>query len=49
MFVATISVIRADKSLKGQSWQAVFAFALIGCIFLLWIIIMAIQVFYDDA
>ncbi|KAI2607824.1 hypothetical protein GGR54DRAFT_402906 [Hypoxylon sp. NC1633] len=25
-----------------------FAFALIGCIFLLWIIIMAIQVFYDD-
>ncbi|KAI0108836.1 hypothetical protein F4776DRAFT_667975 [Hypoxylon sp. NC0597] len=32
-----------------QSWQAVFAFALIGCIFLLWIIVMAIQVFYDDA
>ncbi|KAI0891036.1 hypothetical protein F4806DRAFT_340972 [Annulohypoxylon nitens] len=32
-----------------QSWQAVFAFALIGCIFLLWIIIMAVQVFYDDA
>ncbi|KAI0015462.1 hypothetical protein F4780DRAFT_784144 [Xylariomycetidae sp. FL0641] len=32
-----------------QSWQAVFAFALIGCIFLLWMIIMAVQVFYDDA
>ncbi|KAI0179630.1 hypothetical protein GGR52DRAFT_568402 [Hypoxylon sp. FL1284] len=32
-----------------QQWQAVFAFALIGCIFLLWIIVMAIQVFYDDA
>ncbi|KAI1456106.1 arginase-like protein [Annulohypoxylon moriforme] len=31
-----------------QSWQAVFAFALIGCIFLLWIIIMAVQVFYDN-
>ncbi|CAJ2509696.1 Uu.00g147220.m01.CDS01 [Anthostomella pinea] len=32
-----------------QQWEAVFAFALIGCIFLLWIIIMAVQVFYDDA
>ncbi|KAI1812492.1 hypothetical protein GGS20DRAFT_20026 [Poronia punctata] len=32
-----------------QQWQAVFAFALIGTIFLLWIIIMAIQVFYDDS
>ncbi|KAI1073588.1 hypothetical protein F5B20DRAFT_500052 [Whalleya microplaca] len=32
-----------------QSWQAVFAFGLIGCIFLLWIMIMAVQVFYDDA
>ncbi|KAI1264770.1 hypothetical protein F5Y18DRAFT_78559 [Xylariaceae sp. FL1019] len=32
-----------------QQWQAVFAFGLIGSIFLLWIIIMAIQVFYDDA
>ncbi|KAI5859827.1 hypothetical protein GGS23DRAFT_262688 [Durotheca rogersii] len=32
-----------------QSWQAVFAFGLIGCIFLLWIIVMAIQVFYDEA
>ncbi|KAH8668955.1 hypothetical protein BX600DRAFT_511006 [Xylariales sp. PMI_506] len=32
-----------------QSWQAVWAFALVGSLFLLWIIIMAIQVFYDDA
>lgn len=32
-----------------QSWHAVFAFALIGAIFLLWIIVIAIQVFYDDA
>ncbi|KAH9905576.1 hypothetical protein F4778DRAFT_778969 [Xylariomycetidae sp. FL2044] len=30
-----------------QSWQAVFAFALIGCLFLLWILIIAIQVYYD--
>ncbi|KAI0475716.1 hypothetical protein GGR56DRAFT_666584 [Xylariaceae sp. FL0804] len=32
-----------------QSWQAVFAFALIGVVFLLWIIIMAVQVFYNDS
>ncbi|KAI1734610.1 arginase-like protein [Xylaria scruposa] len=32
-----------------QQWQSVFAFGLIGSIFLLWIIIMAVQVFYDDA
>lgn len=32
-----------------QSWQAAWSFALIGTIFLLWIIIMAVQVFYDDA
>lgn len=32
-----------------QQWQAVFAFALVGNIFLLWIIVMAGQVFYDDA
>ncbi|KAI0441209.1 hypothetical protein F4803DRAFT_524172 [Xylaria telfairii] len=31
-----------------QQWQAVFAFGLIGSIFLLWLIIMAVQVFYDD-
>ncbi|KAH6653318.1 hypothetical protein BKA67DRAFT_519231 [Truncatella angustata] len=30
-----------------QSWQAAWSFALIGCIFLLWMMIMAIQVFYD--
>ncbi|KAI1171632.1 hypothetical protein F4777DRAFT_47637 [Nemania sp. FL0916] len=32
-----------------QQWQAVFAFGLIGDIFLLWLIVMAVQVFYDDA
>ncbi|KAI0401925.1 hypothetical protein F4802DRAFT_394989 [Xylaria palmicola] len=32
-----------------QQWQSVFAFALVGTIFLLWIIVMAVQVFYDDA
>lgn len=37
----------ANNSRAGQSWQAIFAFALIGTIFLLWITIIAIQVFYD--
>ncbi|TGJ81261.1 hypothetical protein E0Z10_g7502 [Xylaria hypoxylon] len=32
-----------------QQWQSVFAFGVIGNIFLLWIIVMAVQVFYDDA
>ncbi|KAK4136142.1 hypothetical protein BT67DRAFT_232045 [Trichocladium antarcticum] len=32
-----------------QSWQAVFAFGLIGAIFLLWIMVMAYQVFADDS
>ncbi|KAI0390571.1 hypothetical protein F5Y17DRAFT_461633 [Xylariaceae sp. FL0594] len=31
-----------------QQWQAVFAFGLIGTIFLLWVIIMAIQVYQDS-
>lgn len=29
----------------GQAWQAVFSFALVGAIFLLWIMVMAYQVF----
>lgn len=32
-----------------QSWQAVFAFGLIGQIFLFWIMVMAYSVFVDDA
>lgn len=32
-----------------QSWQAVFAFALVGEIFLFWIMVMAYQVFADEA
>jgi len=32
-----------------QSWQAVFAFGLVGAIFLLWIMVMAYQVFADDS
>lgn len=32
----------------GQSWQAVFAMALVGCIFLLWIIVIAVQVFMHE-
>jgi hypothetical protein len=31
-----------------QSWQAAWSFELIGCIFLLWMIIMAYQVYKDD-
>jgi hypothetical protein len=31
-----------------QSWQAVFAFGLVGGVFLLWIMVMAYQVFSGD-
>lgn len=31
-----------------QSWQAVFALGLVGAIFLLWIMVMAYQVFADN-
>lgn len=31
-----------------QSWQSVFALGLVGSIFLLWIMIMAYQVFAND-
>ncbi|ERS98793.1 hypothetical protein HMPREF1624_03983 [Sporothrix schenckii ATCC 58251] len=31
-----------------QSWQAAFAFGLVGAIFLFWIMVMAYQVFADD-
>ncbi|KAK3313958.1 arginase-like protein [Apodospora peruviana] len=32
-----------------QSWQAVFAFGVVGAIFLLWIMVIAYQVFADDS
>lgn len=32
----------------GQSWQAAFSFELIGVIFLLWMMVMAYQVYKDD-
>ncbi len=32
-----------------QSWQAVFAFGLLGGVFLVWIMVMAYQVFADDS
>lgn len=32
-----------------QSWEAVFSFGLVGVVFLLWIMIMAYQVFADDS
>ena len=31
-----------------QSWTAAWAFELIGCVFLLWMMIMAYQVYRDD-
>ncbi|KAH8687305.1 hypothetical protein BGZ60DRAFT_521967 [Tricladium varicosporioides] len=31
-----------------QSWQAAWAFELVGCVFLLWMMIMAYQVYRDD-
>ncbi|KAG9235352.1 hypothetical protein BJ875DRAFT_374467 [Amylocarpus encephaloides] len=31
-----------------QSWTAAWAFELVGCVFLLWLMIMAYQVFRDD-
>lgn len=32
----------------GQSWQLVFAMSLTGAVFLIWIMIMAYQVFVDS-
>ncbi|KAK4464289.1 hypothetical protein QBC42DRAFT_51092 [Cladorrhinum samala] len=32
-----------------QSWHAVFAFGLVGAVFLLWIMVIAYQVFSDDS
>ncbi|KAK0610382.1 hypothetical protein B0T17DRAFT_620865 [Bombardia bombarda] len=32
-----------------QSWQAVFAFGLVGAVFLLWIMVIAYKVFAEDA
>jgi hypothetical protein len=32
-----------------QSWYAVFSFSLVGTVFFLWIMVMAYQVFVDDA
>ncbi len=49
---ATSSVVPLLTRLRmctGQAWQAVFAFALLGSIFLLWIMVMAYQVFANEA
>lgn len=32
-----------------QSWQAAWAFELVGCVFLLWMMIMAYQVYAEDS
>lgn len=39
--------IEANGNL-GQSWTAAWAFELVGCVFLLWMMIMAYQVYRDD-
>ena len=33
----------------GQSWTAAWAFELVGCVFLLWMMIMAYQVYAEDS
>jgi hypothetical protein len=33
----------------GQSWTAAWAFQLVGCVFLLWMMIMAYQVYAEDS
>jgi len=35
--------------MAGQSWQAAWAFELVGCVFLLWMMIMAYQVYAEDS
>lgn len=39
----------ANDGWIGQSWQAAWAFELVGCVFLLWMMIMAYQVYQDDS
>jgi hypothetical protein len=35
--------------IAGQSWTAAWAFMLVGCVFLLWMMIMAYQVYAEDS
>jgi hypothetical protein len=37
------------NKVAGQSWQAAWAFELVGCVFLLWMMIMAYQVYAEDS
>lgn len=37
-----------DGLRTGQSWQAQWAFELIGCVLLLWMMVMAYQVYQDE-
>jgi hypothetical protein len=37
------------NKMAGQSWQAAWAFELVGCVFLLWMMIMAYQVYAEDS
>jgi hypothetical protein len=46
-FPSTASSPTANNSI-GQSWQLVFAMALIGTLFFVWVMIMAYQVFVNS-
>lgn len=43
-----IPSVITDYQYPGQSWQLVFAMALTGAVFLIWIMIMAYQVFVNS-
>ncbi|KAI8237203.1 hypothetical protein K4K54_000606 [Colletotrichum sp. SAR 10_86] len=45
LVVVSIQLWGPDGSVSSQAWQAVFSFALVGALFLVWIMVMAFQVF----
>jgi hypothetical protein len=44
-----VSIIADVLSVAGQSWTAAWAFQLVGCVFLFWMMIMSYQVYQDDS
>lgn len=38
----------ADEGCLGQSWHAVFAFSLVGMLCLIWVMVMAYNVFVES-
>jgi hypothetical protein len=47
-FIHLLRVGLLTLKFLGQSWQAAFAFALVGTIFLLWVMIMSYNVYQGD-